>query len=298
MTIATIVCVGNEKETVSDRSDPYGDALESYSDLADHVVVVDGSEGAMSINAEGLRNNRWKYYSYSVIPYSWPYEWSFEELPKHLNKGLDGVKEDWVIRCDIDYVFHEDELDLIREELEKNKDRPVVTLQKYVFTTHDKYLEKGALPVAINRKLVGDTYKFGYATNQDTDLCYPIRVTGFNEKWGIPEGVYEPDRFGRSRAHVYVYDRTFQTKEFLKKEFFRLSRAYHKFSGKWSWGRTEREAFDIFMDMVIERRKRAPYTAKVSDHPKYIRAKIQKLTKDQLGYSLFGSVSDDGLLDR
>ena len=63
-----------------DRNDPWKEALNCYEELGDEVIVVGKN---------------------------WPFEFSWDEIGKTFQEGLDKSSSDWVIRMDIDYFFHE-----------------------------------------------------------------------------------------------------------------------------------------------------------------------------------------------
>ena len=62
------------------RNDQWQEALNCYEELADEVIIVGDK---------------------------WPNEFSWEEIGKTFQEGLDKSSSDWVIRMDIDYFFHE-----------------------------------------------------------------------------------------------------------------------------------------------------------------------------------------------
>lgn len=262
MKISIITTYGNEKYTGEERGDAVKEALECYHDIADEVIAIDGSD-----------------------KYLWKYDWSWEELPKHLNAGLEEASGDWVIKMDIDHFFHEMDLKKIRRVLLSMRNYPVVTFQKMSFVLHNQYYQKGPQPVAINKGMVGDSVKFGQATNAETDLCYPIEVKRLNE-YGIPEGSYTPEKFGKAGISFYNYDYSFKTKDQTTDEFWRFSKAYHNYFHRWSFGSTRQDSFNIFVKMMRGRLKRCVYSVtKLEEHPQYIRGVISNLNKDQFAHS-------------
>lgn len=279
MKISIFTTIGNERIGPDRRGDCYLEALESYCDLADEVVIVNG----------GSKIDTFPSLKIKQVFCPWPWEWSWEQLPKAMNFGLDSCTGDWVIRCDIDYIFHENDIPTIRKMLDASPLSIVATFQKFSFVLKDMFYQKGGLPIAINALATGPMYGFGQATNTETDLCYPIRITGENEK-GIPTGEYEPEKFSKLGLPVFNYDYTFKTKEATSTEFYRFSKAYHRYFGSWRFGETEKKAFGVFIDMMKGRLSKCVYTIgdKGYSHPKYIKRAINEVTPEMFGYNGWG----------
>ena len=93
--ISIIVTVGNERQGPEERGDVWREAINCYEDLADEVIIVSGN-----------KNFKHKTKKTRTIFLEWPWIWDWVELPKHLNAGLERAEGEFVIRCDIDYFFH------------------------------------------------------------------------------------------------------------------------------------------------------------------------------------------------
>lgn len=282
MKISTSLTIGNVKNAPSVTQECWQEALLSYCDLADEIVVVDGSGTIKRSDVPGK--------NVKVVYLPWQHNWSWEQLPKAMNAGLEACTGSWVIRCDRDYIFHEKDISAIRAKLEQLEDYPVATFQKFSFVLHDRYYEKGRVPIAINKGKFPN-YKFGQATNTKTDLCYPIKVTGKNDK-GIPEGLYEPKKFGNVGLPFYNYDYSFATKEYTKNEFWRFAQAYQRYFGEWKFGNNKSESFKVFVDMMKGRLGKCLYEIGEDrggnhhgTHPKYIQNRIDELTEKQFAHS-------------
>jgi len=273
------------------RQDPWIEALECYSDLADEVVVVDGSG---YLDDEDFSARRWYEEKHDSkvtwLDYEWPYEWSWDELPKHLNAGLKKAKwlgVDWVIKCDIDYLFHEGDFREIRKTLEQYKNtHDAVSFQKMSFVTHDKAYEKGPVVIALNVKR-NDKLLFGKERGTHTDLCFPVVFNGEYDNKEVPVGNSVTNVF-KSPIRVYNYDATFRTKAVQASEFHRFSRAYQRFFGEYKYGKTKEESFTVFIDMMKGRKNRCVYGFELSDHPKYIQPRIASLMPSHFGYDGWG----------
>jgi len=278
MKISVITTITNPEK----RQDKWIEALNCYRDLADEVVMVDGSEAEhYPIYLDEISKETVKF-----VYLRWPYEWNWVELPRHLNAGLDKCTGDWVIRLDIDQFIHEDDFEVARAALRRCPDDcDVVTFQKMSMTYGKKYYQKGGQPIAFKRK---NYIKFGLNLDKKTDLCFPVRVTEHREIDGYKLPIGHQLKEFKGGVKYLNYDYFFKTKDFTKKEFFRFSRAYHRYFKKWTFGRTERKAFDVFLKMMKGRHDRSPYTYELKDHPKHIREAVRNLTKDQFGLNAWG----------
>ena len=76
------------------RCDPWKEALECYNFYFDQVVTVG------------------KYR---------PDEFKFDLIGKYFQKGFNETKGDWIFRMDIDYFFHEKDLDRLRKSVKKRR---------------------------------------------------------------------------------------------------------------------------------------------------------------------------------
>ena len=260
------------------RQDKWREALTCYKDFADEVVVVDGS----SVNGRP----EWKDFTvdnFKIVYLSWPYEWNWIELPRHLNAGLRECTGDWVVKLDIDQFIYEDEFKSFRDTLSKcPPDTDVVTFQKMSMTYGKKYYQKGPTPIAFRRK---ENIKIGKNKTKRIDLCFPIDFKYYEkvDDYELPVG--KPLKMMKGRQHFWNYDYFFKTKEFTQEEFFRFSRAYHRFYKSWEFGKNKEDAFDCFLNMMKGRHERAPYTYELKDHPKWIRKAVENIKPEQFGYN-------------
>jgi len=291
MKISILTTITNPDE----RQDKWREALTCYKEFADEVVVVNGGDDKGDLF---LLKDEPDYFTHveriKVVHLPWPYEWNWIELPKHLNAGLEQCTGDWVIKLDIDQFIHEKDFRTLRAKLRTcPRDCDVATFQKMSMTYGKKYYQKGGQPIAFRRR---DYIKFGQNIEKETDLCFPIDIRVFRDEiygeamidnYLLPVGE-TPLKSFKTGISYWNYDYFFKTKEFTKKEFFRFSRAYHRYFKKWTFGRTERKAFDVFLKMMKGRHDRAPYTYELKDHPKHIREAVRNLAKDQFGLSAWG----------
>lgn len=260
------------------RQDMWIDALDCYLDIADEVIVVDGSKDKEHWNElivsslTAAIGNKLK-----IINLEWPYEWSWEELPKHLNAGLEQCTGDWVIKLDIDQFIHERDKNRLRETLQIADDYYYPTANFTKFTVYNPYkaFKKGLMPVAINRHCKGIC--FGLAINKETDLCTPILKSGYRKINGydLPTG-NSIELTYPLRMKIFNYDYFFKDLKFSLEEYNRFSRAYKRFYNK--------EAFtsEDFRNLRLSYTRKYSYDLKLGSHPKYIRNAVKEVIDGKL----------------
>jgi glycosyltransferase involved in cell wall biosynthesis len=256
------------------------EAIESYKQFADEIVVVDGS---CSLSDTIL---------YKVIHRKWPWEFDWTEIPQAMNTGLDAIKSDWAVRMDCDYIMPADSAAILRVYLD-NCDSDVVTMQKMNVVLHNRAFEKTSVPLCINKKKVGDTIKLGFDNLKETDACYPVRV--ISDRGGVPYGISDYS-VKNSSAVIMNYDYSFKSLKQTHEEFWRFSQAYHRTFGKWTFGENEDAAFDVFVSMMKGRLARCtrdvvltePKGDKQVMHPQMMHDRIKKLTENEFSYNGWG----------
>ncbi len=271
--ISVLVCVTNPEE----RQDIWRESIASMLPWADEVVVVSGGAGD-----EFLIDNYFGIGKIKHVYLAWPHEFSWDELPKHLNAGLKECTGSWIVRADVDYVF-KDEWKAGLSELERFKDKRIVTAQKFSTILVNKVYQKGATQMILNMKY--EDMCFGVAENKYTDLCVPIIKTGM--RGDIPEGKLIND-IGKSHLEFMNYDYCFKTKDFTAKEFLRFSRAHKRYFGTTNWGNTEEEALGKFINMMKSRltsSNRHIYDMPWQKHPSFIREKVKNIQPKHFGHS-------------
>jgi len=277
MKLTILTTITNPEE----RQDRYKEALSCYQDLADEVIVVSGSHAEPFEFEDDERkvydDGKTKFYN---LP--WPYDWNWIELPRHLNFGLQRCSGDWILKLDIDQLIHENDfIELLRKINECPDTCDGITLQKMTMFFGNKYFQKGEQAILFRNK---EDIRFGEQLMHKTDLCFPVKVTDKRivDDYELPRGI--PINTYRSGISYFNYDYYFKTMEFTKKEFWRFSQAYYRFFREWTFGGTPEDAFQVFLNMTRGRQKRAPYTATLDTHPKWIRSEVAALKKEQYGY--------------
>lgn len=236
-----------------ERGDDYNEAIRCYKDLADIVTVIDGAD-------------------------TWPQEFDWPVIGQHFQKGYDETEADFVIHADIDFFFHEQDMENIRRTLERYHKYPMVSFLKWQFIQPHKYNLKSRLPLAVNKKMFGDRIKF----NGGGDLCQPTL-----------DGVYlNLDDIPQTKIPVYNYEKLSKTRQQIEDDVGRMDRAYHRHFGKYLYSRdgTDESAYEGWWRMVSGRYNKPQKEISLVEHPKYIRDTIMNLKPDQFGYDGFGTM--------
>lgn len=272
------------------------EAIKSYFELADEVIIVNGGEiiDPKSVNflidgeEPGVKGVK-------IIDLPWPAKWHWSELPVHLNAGLEAATGDWVIKTDIDYIFHENDIKDIRHALENDaKGFAVAAFVKKAITDRHHYYKKCRVAIAINKGNVGDTIKFGIDIDEKTDWCFPILVNkSIPLKYGkVPRGKSVPSNMiFDTGLNVWDYDCFFRTKEVQKKVFWPFAQAYATVFDK-SWGDTEEAAWKVWLDMMKGRRTKKLYPMDIDSHPKFIKERIKSMNPEEFGFDNFDNFKD------
>ncbi len=242
--ISTFTTMTNPEE----RNDPWKEALSCYESFSDEVVVV-GND--------------------------WPKEFKFDLIGKFYQKGFDKSSGDWVLRMDIDYFFHEKNLDRIRTYLSKNSDAPAISFPQYQFFTPERYQIKTRLCIAINKKKFPNV-KF----NGGGDLCLPT----------IDGAIINPRKMPNINVPIYQYDSLFRTQDMISEDRARFARAWFKQFNEYGdrGGPSPEEAFEAWFEVVKSKYRYHVHKIKIDDHPNYIIKNLQDLSQNQFGFDAFG----------
>lgn len=295
--ISIFVTLGNIGNTPDEWQYAWREAIESYLDFADEVVIVNGEP----FNNEDTNDLLYAYRdmleleegkkSFKIIDLPWEYDFSWETIAQHFNAGLEACTGDWIMKMDIDYVIHERDMAELKARLEAYYKEKwwVCSFMKYTVLNQHKAYQKVHLPFII-RGDKKELIKFGIPEDDKTSAWgYPIMVNGFDEKRGLPTGTTIPESMVRSTGiDIFNYDNTFRDKETTGKHFLRFSNAREKAGFPREWGSTEEEALQKFIDMMWSRIKKTSGSYKpllLESHPKYVRDRIKSLTPDLYGYN-------------
>lgn len=257
----------------STRGDSIG-SLNSYMDLADEVVYVEGDADTARFPDH---NREWKSEKtvYNLY-YPWAREFSWEFIGQQFQRGYESCRGDWAIHADLDFIFHQRDFGKIRQALKDYPNSPAVSFYKWQFILPDRYNLKSRLAIAVNKKAFGDRIKF----NGGGDLCQPTldgKDLDINElpQAGVP---------------FFNYEKLTKTKEQIIDDVERMDRAYERYFSKKLYSTDEITAYEGWYNMVKGRFNKPQAKIKLEDHPIYIQETIKNLTPDQFGYNGFGLV--------
>jgi len=245
----TFISVFTTMTNPDERNDPWQEALNCYNNISDNNVVVVGED--------------------------WPLEFDWGIFNKVYQRGFDKCDSKWVMRMDLDYFIHEDDIEKIKFYLKKYNDQPGVVLPQYQFFTQDRYQIKTKLCLLLNKekfpdiKLNGGTDKM-LATLDGKLLTYK----------NVPQ----------IRVPIWQYDSMFRTKEIIKNDRARFARAWFRTFNNYGdrGGDNPDEAFDAWFLMIQERYKKHVFKMDIDKHPVFIKNKLKKISSDQFGYDAFG----------
>lgn len=247
------------------RGDAWTPALQCYSELADEVVMVDGSRFETFHN---LPNN------VNKISSTWEQEFDWKFIGQQFQRGYEAATCDWVIHADLDFLFHETDFSLIRRVLEDNPDEPALSFYKWQFILPDRYNLKSRLVVAVNKKKFGDRIKF----DSGGDLCQPS-LDGVELK---------PDNVRESGIPIYNYEKIGKTYDQVVDDVGRMARAWQSHFGVYKLGGPDDEsAFDEWAKMLKGRFTKPHKRVDLFKHPQYIIPTIIDLKPGQFGFSGF-----------
>lgn len=235
-----------------ERGDLWDESIACYKDLADEVYINDKE---------------------------WPEEFEWGYIGQTFQEGYDRIKADWVIRMDLDCIFHEKDFEDLRASLKQADEggMTAVTFWKYQFLLPDRYTIKSRLVLAVNKARYGDRIRF----DGGGDLCQ-----------ATVDGEYiRPDTVPESKIPVYNYECLLKTQQQLLEDKGRFSRAWQRKFGEYKLGGPDDEtAYNKWLEMMVGRFHKPQRKIKLSDHPIYIQETIKNLTPEQWGYNGFGLV--------
>ena len=244
----TKISISTTMTNPNERMDPWREAIYCYEEIADEVIVL-GED--------------------------WPNEFKWDYIGKKFHEGFEQSKGDWVIRMDLDYFFHENDIEYIKNLLLKSKEYPAVAFPRHQYFTPDRYQIISYLCIAVNKKFFPNI-----KLNGGGDLCLPT----------LDNKLINPLHMPLSKAPIWNYEMMFKTKEVIFNDRVRYAKAWYEQFGEWGvfGGGTKDEAYDAWLKLVKERYPKHVYRTKLKNHPKYIRKRLESLTPDKFGYDCFG----------
>lgn len=241
------------------RGDHYKESLACYEALADRVVIVDGHE-------------------------TWPQEFEWPTISQHFQWGYEKCDTDWVMHCDLDFLFHEKDFGKIRQALKDYPNSPAISFYKWQFILPDRYNLKSRLVIAVNKKEFGDRIKF----NGGGDGCQPT----------LDGKDLELDTIPQAGIPFYNYEKLLKTPAQISDDVGRMDRAYFRTFGSYMYGQgNDMSAFDGWVQMAKGRFAKPSKQIRLEEHPKYIQKTIKNLTEKNWGYSGFGILGDNNYVE-
>ena len=231
-----------------ERKDPWQEALDCYEELADEVLII-GDD--------------------------FPEEFKWDYFGKIFQKAFDESEGDWVFRMDLDYFFHEEDIQEIRELLNKHSEYPAIAFPQYQFFTPDRYQLKTKICLALNKKNFPNIKLDGGG-----DLVLPTMNNKLINVADVPN----------SKIPIYQYDSTFRTKEIISNDRARFARAWFRQFGDYGnrGGPTPEEAFKAWYKMIEERYPKHTFRLNKDKHPIFMKERLKTLEKGQFGFDAFG----------
>ena len=255
--------------TVTDpirRGDYWLPAVQCYAELADEVILVNGSQYE---TFTGLPMN------VKLVNNLWPDEFDWSFIGQQFTRGYQACTSDWVLYADIDMLFHETDFSLIRRVFEDNPNQPAMSFWKYQFILPDRYNLKSRLVLAINKRILGDRVKF----DSGGDLCRP----------SIDGVEINPSTAMESRIPVYNYEKIIKTYSQVSNDVGRMARAWQRHFGEYKLGGADDEsAFDEWAKMTKGRFNKPQQRIDLLKHPQFIIPAIMNLKPENFGYDGFG----------
>jgi len=230
------------------RNDPWKEALNCYEDIADEIIIK-GDD--------------------------WPYEFNWNHIGETFYSGFLECTGDWVIKMDLDYFFHENDIEKILKSLKKNIDKPAITFPQYQFFSHDRYQIKTLVCIALNKKFFPEII-----LNGGGDLCLPTLNGKILNPWEMPI----------VNIPLWQYDSIFRTRNIIAEDRARFARAWYKYFDEWGdRGGSEPDiAYKAWFEGIKRKYQKHTFKIDLDSHPKYIKKRLSTLEEGQFGYDVFG----------
>lgn len=261
--------------TISDpetRGDMIEEPLNCYKDLADEVVIVEGSK------LEGEYDESINTPSFRMAFREWPKEFDWQFIGQQFQMGYEEATGDWVIHSDIDWLFHQKDFGKIRQAIRDYPTAPAISFYKWQFLVPDKYNLKSRLVIAVNKKAYGDRIKF----DSGGDLCQP----------SLDGKELRLEEMPQAGVPFYCYEKLTKTQEQIADDVGRMDRAWHTHFGDWLYSKdgSDESAYEGWLQMMTGRLTKPHKQIPLSDHPKYVQETLKNLRPDQWGYNGFNNI--------
>jgi len=271
---------------------PYLESIESYANLCDEVVVVDGGTTDNSLKKIEELNKKLGGKIKVIKGEKWERDFDWYIMPKNLNIGYEACEHDWAFHFDVDYIFHEKDVVNMRLELEKAH-LPAIELKKTNFVLSYETFVKDYYPLLVN-KGQNPAIRYGVAEDnkgrKSATFLRPIVKKG-QYKNGVYYGeVVKMTTTRVQRVHfgLYCYDFTFMTREQIIEQRVRFENSLSDYLGQKRV--SERVVIKKFDNMMKYRHGicKDKERVKLEEHSKFIREKVKNITIDMFGYNMWG----------
>jgi len=258
-----------------DRGDLCGPSRDSYAGFADDLVLVDGHADFADQRLAVL--GEYGAFIATVRSKEWPKEFSWPLIGQQFQRGYEAATGDWVIHADLDFIFHQNDYERIRQAFKEHGDAPALSFWKYQFILPDRYNLKSRLVIAVNKGKYGDRIKFG----SGGDLCQP----------SLDGKELKPDDVPEARIPFYNYEKILKTEAQIRDDVGRMARAWQRHFGEYYLGGPDDEsAYQEWLQMTVGRFQKPQEHIPLSSHPKVMQDTIRGLRPDQWGHSGFGKL--------
>lgn len=261
-----------------ERQELWRQALTNYCELADEVIVVDGTIDGPVLEFPDPKVR--------FVSLPWPEDWNYVEFPRHLNFGKKHCTGDWILLLMIDQMVSRKEHKKLRNFLENvSEDIDLVKMNKLNFIAEMMYAPKGSQGVVFrNKPYIG----FGHIMDfPEGDLCIPMRVMDWTPAGTeVPVGIKM--QTANSGCYFWNFNYTFRTKEVARSSFWRNARAFRKYFKSDILGHDEESSWEAFLEMMHKKFALCNHTARLDELPESIQEAIKNLKPEQLGYNFWG----------
>ena len=236
------------------RQDPFKEAIRSYKDIADEIIIINGGEEYL------LEENCIE------IKSKWDFSFNFEHIGKQFQKGYEACTGDWAIKMDLDTFIHENDIEALKHALDTHSDHPAVSFVKMNWVKEDLFIPKARTIFAVNKKLCGDRLKWDASITKSKPSLDGKEI----EIKTIPDSIA-----------VYNYHFATKDKEQITEDRYRFAKAWERMTGSKEWGsQSPVAAYEHFKNECIDRASK--YTPTKINHPKYITNYLKRLPKNRL----------------
>lgn len=265
--MATKITIVTTQTNPLARGDLFLEPYKCFKDFANEVVTVNGWRGLDIHRVDSPQV--WVFRE-------WPDEFNWPLIGDQFQRGYEVASGDWVIRMDLDMLFHEQDYLKIREAIRINEHAPALSFWKYQFIRPDRYNLKSRLVIAVNKGRYGHRIKF----NGGGDLCQPTLDGKLIKPLEVPE----------ARVPIYNYECLIKTKEQILKDKGRMARAWQRHFNEYKLGGPDDwSAYKKWLEMLVGRASKPQEVISIEAHPKVMQQTLKDLKPKHFGYNGFGA---------